>query len=225
MHSVLFFILFLFLFLFLFFILFFTLYFIFHFIFIFHLFFILFFLQALSPTFPCPVKTVQEYMKSTRTLLTFLLKSLWLLREFKEVVSTGSRVLNLFVQKAPLQSRDIGSQIISLIIDSQEEVRTYRRERDEKFFFCFSWSFFCFSSHFLSFCSICALFYYKISVIHILLRSYINFITFCYTNSIFYFSFYIIYFCIFHIMYSKIFFLDITIYVLLLLFIYQVFSS
>ena len=133
MHSVLFFILFLFLF----FILFFTLYFIFHFIFIFHLFFILFFLQALSPTFPCPVKTVQEYMKSTRTLLTFLLKSLWLLREFKEVVSTGSRVLNLFVQKAPLQSRDIGSQIISLIIDSQEEVRTYRRERDEKFFFCF----------------------------------------------------------------------------------------
>ena len=68
------------------------------------------------------MKTVQEYTKNTRPLLSFLMKSLWLLRELSDVVSTGSRIINLYVRKAAVQSKDIGSHIICLVTDSQEEV-------------------------------------------------------------------------------------------------------
>ena len=53
------------------------------------------------------------------------MKSLWLLRELSDVVSTGSRIINLYVRKAAVQSKDIGSHIICLITDSQEEVLAY----------------------------------------------------------------------------------------------------
>ena len=38
------------------------------------------------------------------------------------MVSTGSRIINLYVRKAAVQSKDIGSHIICLVTDSQEEV-------------------------------------------------------------------------------------------------------
>jgi len=51
-----------------------------------------------------------------------MLKVLWLIGEFKEVVELGTRILTLYSVIAPELCKDIGDHVIPLMTHGQEEV-------------------------------------------------------------------------------------------------------
>ena len=78
---------------------------------------------ALAVQFPCPKRTLYEYLASSKSIMVYLLKVLWLLREYKQVVEVGSRALSLYMLSAPSEySRNVGKHILHLMVDAQEQL-------------------------------------------------------------------------------------------------------
>lgn len=88
----------------------------------------------------CPPRDVKEYLFVCRDLLVFLIKVLWILEEFTDVVEIGSRVVNVYTSAQGVEYCKPFDKCLPLITHAQEQLlkqangRLERRKNDLEVF-------------------------------------------------------------------------------------------
>ena len=64
-------------------------------------------------------KVVQEYLFTSRDMLVYFVKVLWLHKQYKEVVELGSRIVNIYIKKGVEFCKPVGQALMPLVIHAQ----------------------------------------------------------------------------------------------------------